>query len=80
MSTLQVLRGTQAAWDFLYRHQHYGREWSGLHQFKPRDLVTKDNGDRGTVIAITSLTATVEWNDGRTEEIEQGERSVSIYI
>lgn len=48
----------------------------GRHHFYPGDLVTRLDGVLGVVISRTMLYADVAWDDGRTEEIEQGDRSV----
>lgn len=38
------------------------------------------DGELGTVAAAQALYATIEWNDGRREEVDQFEPSVEVIL
>lgn len=46
------------------------------HLFQAEDLVVDLNGLRGIVAEASALYAIVQWEDGREEEVEQGDPSV----
>lgn len=48
------------------------------HFFRDRDTVERIDGAVGTVLVGHSLFATIEWRDGRREEVEQFDPSVVV--
>lgn len=48
----------------------------GLHLFDAGDGATRYDGVRGIVTEASALWATVAWEDGRSEEVEQGDPTV----
>ena len=51
---------------------------SGPHIFYPGQIVQRIDTMRGRVVDRSSLTATVRWDDGITEEIQQFEETIYV--
>lgn len=50
----------------------------GVHLFDRGDLVTDMGGVRGAVTEASALYAVIHWEDGREEEIDQGEPRIWV--
>lgn len=48
------------------------------HFFRERDVVQDLDGFFGTVVSGEALYATIDWTDGRREEVEQFDPSVVV--
>lgn len=48
------------------------------HSFRETAVITDLNGLRGVVASATALYAVVHWEDGREEEIEQGDPRFTV--
>lgn len=48
------------------------------HFFRERDTVQHLNGTTGTVVNGQSLYATIDWADGRREEVDQFDPDVMV--
>lgn len=48
------------------------------HFYRPRDVVQDPDGRIGTVLEGFALFATVQWSDGRRDEIDQFEPSIVV--
>lgn len=48
------------------------------HFFRTRDRVQREDGTYGTVIDSLALYATVEWEDGRRQEVDQFDPRVVV--
>jgi hypothetical protein len=53
--------------------------WStgAAHSYAERDMVVNRDGLRGIVADASALYVLIRWEDGREEEVEQGEPSVT---
>lgn len=50
------------------------------HFFRVGDLVRSSDGQSGRVVESMTLFATIEWMDGRREEIDQFDESIVVEL
>ena len=54
------------------------RQLESRHFYRVRDVVRHLDGELGTVVEAFALYATVAWEDGRVEEVDQFDPFVSV--